>query len=154
MKIKRRNLFLEIILAILVIYLFLLAYLFIFQRNLMYHPQENNYSGDKIEVEIEKVRIQTTDNISLLGWFHKKDLIKFKTIVYFHGNAGSLENRIHKLNHFHKMDVNFLIIAWRGFSGNKGKPSEKGLYKDGRGGINWLIKKGVKEENIVIYGES
>ena len=28
------------------------------------------------------------------------------------------------------MDVNFLIIAWRGFSGNKGKPSEKGLYID------------------------
>ena len=42
----------------------------------MYHPQENNYSGDKIEVEIEKVQIQTTDNISLLGWFHKKDLPK------------------------------------------------------------------------------
>ena len=81
-------------------------------------------------------------------------LKKYKTVLYFHGNAGSLENRIHKLNHFHKMDVNFLIIAWRGFSGNKGKPSEKGLYKDGRGGINWLIKKGVKEENIVIYGES
>ena len=65
MKIKRRNLFLQIIFGILVIYLFLLAYLFIFQRNLMYHPQENNYSGDKIEEEIEKVRIQTTDNNSL-----------------------------------------------------------------------------------------
>ena len=52
------------------------------------------------------------------------------------------------------MDVNFLIIAWRGFSGNKGKPTEEGLYKDGKSGINWLIKKGVKEENIVIYGES
>ena len=154
MKIKRRNLFLEIILAILVIYLFLLAYLFIFQRNLMYHPQENNYSGDKIEVEIEKVRIQTTDNISLLGWFHKKDLKKFKTIVYFHGNAGSLENRIHKLNHFSEMDVNFLIIAWRGFSGNKGKPTEQGLYEDGRSAINWLKNKGLKEEDIILYGES
>ena len=52
------------------------------------------------------------------------------------------------------MDVNFLIIAWRGFSGNEGKPSEKGLYEDGKSGINWLVSKGVKEENIVIYGES
>ena len=100
------------------------------------------------------MKIKTSDNIDLLGWYHEKDLKKYKTILYFHGNAGSLENRIHKLNHFNEMDVNFLIIAWRGFSGNQGKPSEKGLYEDGRSGINWLINKGVKEENIVIYGES
>ncbi len=128
---KPRKLILQIIFWILVIYFILLAYLFIFQRNLMYHPQENNYSGDKIEVEIEKVQIQTADNISLLGWFHKKDLKKFKTVVYFHGNAGSLENRIHKLNHFKNMNVNFLIIAWRGFSANLGKPSENALYGTG-----------------------
>ena len=40
----------------------------------MYHPQENNYFGDKLEVEYQKVKITTSDNINLLGWFHKKDL--------------------------------------------------------------------------------
>ena len=52
------------------------------------------------------------------------------------------------------MNVNFLIIAWRGFSGNKGKPSENGLYEDGRSAIQWLLNKGLKEEDIIIYGES
>ena len=120
----------------------------------MYHPQENNYSGDQLKVEVEKVKITTSDNINLLGWFHKKDLKKFKTIVYFHGNAGNLENRIHKLNHFKDMDVNFLIIAWRGFSGNQGKPSEKGLYNDGNSAILWLKNLGLKDNDIVLYGES
>ena len=120
----------------------------------MYHPSENNYFGDKLEVNIEKVNIKTLDNINLLGWFHKKDLNKFKTIVYFHGNAGTLENRIHKLNHFKDMDVNFLIIAWRGFSGNKGKPSENGLYIDGSSAVDWIIDQGVKEKDIILYGES
>ena len=87
MKIKRRNFFLEIIIGIVVVYTSVLVILFIFQRNLMYHPQENNYFGDKLEVEVQKVQIKTSDNINLLGWFHKKDLNKFKTIVYFHGNA-------------------------------------------------------------------
>ena len=151
---KARNFFLEIIIGIIVIYLSLLVILFIFQRNLMYHPQENNYFGDKLEVEIEKVNITTIDNINLLGWFHKKDLNKFKTIIYFHGNAGTLDNRIHKLNHFKDMDVNFLIIAWRGFSGNQGSPSEKGLYMDGQSAVNWALKKGVIEEDIILYGES
>ena len=154
MKIKRRNFFLEIIIGIVVVYTSVLVILFIFQRNLMYHPQENNYFGDKLEVEVQKVQIKTSDNINLLGWFHKKDLNKFKTIVYFHGNAGNLENRIHKLNHFKDMEVNFLIIAWRGFSGNKGSPTEEGLYIDGLSAVNWITNQGVKEENIILYGES
>jgi len=145
---------LEIIIGILVIYASVLIVLFIFQRNLMYHPNENNYFGDKLEVEIEKVNITTSDNINLLGWFHNKDLKKFKTIVYFHGNAGKLDNRIYKLNYFKNLDVNFLIIAWRGFSGNKGKPSEDGLYEDGKSTIEWLKNLGVTEKDIIIYGES
>ena len=120
----------------------------------MYHPDENNYFGDKLEVEIEKVNIKTSDNINLLGWFHNKSLDNYKTILYFHGNAGKLENRIYKLNHFKDLNVNFLIIAWRGFSGNKGKPSENNLYIDGNSAIDWLKKKGVAEKDIIIYGES
>jgi fermentation-respiration switch protein FrsA (DUF1100 family) len=154
MKLKRRNFFLEILLGIIVVYIFVLVLLFIFQRNLMYHPNENNYFGDKLEVKIEKVNIKTPDNLSLLGWFHKKNLNRFKTIVYFHGNAGTLENRIHKLNQFKDMEINFLIIAWRGFSGNEGKPTEDGLYKDGMSAVNWIINQGVKEKDIILYGES
>ena len=154
MKLKRRNFLLEIIVGILAIYTLVLILLFIFQRNLMYHPDENNYFGDKLEINIEKVKINTSDNINLLAWFHKKDLKKFKTIVYFHGNAGKLENRIHKLNHFKDMNVNFLIIAWRGFSGNEGKPSEEGLYEDGNSSIKWLKNLGLTEKDIIIYGES
>ena len=154
MKLKRRNFLLEFIIGILSIYVLVLFLLFIFQRNLMYHPKENNYSGDILEAEIQKVKIKTSDNINLLGWFHKKNLKQFKTIIYFHGNAGKLENRIHKLNHFKNMNVNFLIISWRGFSGNDGKPSEDGLYDDGNSAIEWLKNIGLAEEDIIIYGES
>ena len=146
--------FLQFILTIFVIYFLVLVFLYFYQRNLLYHPNENNYSGDKISVDIEKVKIQTADNIELLGWYHEKNLKDYKTLVYFHGNAGSLENRIHKLNHFQDMNINFLIIAWRGFNGNKGKPSERGLYVDGKSAIDWLIKKGVDEKNLILYGES
>ena len=152
--IVKKNFFLSIIIVILLIYLSVLIYLFFFQRNLLYHPNENNYSGDKLKVDIEEVQIKTSDNINLLGWFHKKDLNKFKTIVYFHGNAGRLENRIHKLNHFKDMNINFLIISWRGFSGNSGNPSEQGLYKDGKSAIDWLKNMGLEDKDIILYGES
>ena len=144
----------QLILIIFVIYFLILLFLYFYQRNLLYHPNENNYSEDKISVEIKKVKILTSDNIELVGWYHEKNLKSYKTLIYFHGNAGSLENRIHKLNHFQDMNINFLIIAWRGFSGNNGKPSEEGLYLDGNSAINWLIKEGVAEKNLILYGES
>ena len=151
---KFRNSLLLFIQLIILVYFFLLVFLYFYQRNLMYHPNENNYFDDKLLVNIEKVKIRTQDGLNLLGWYPEKDIIKNKTILFFHGNAGSLENRIHKLNHFQDMKVNFLIIAWRGFSGNQGKPSETGLYEDGESAIRWLLKKGIDEKNIVIYGES
>ena len=148
------NNLLKIFLTIFLIYFVILFFLFFYQRNLLYHPNENNYSGDKLNVDIKEVKITTQDNIELLAWYHEKNLKDYKTILYFHGNAGSLENRIHKLNHFRDLNINFLIIAWRGFSGNQGKPSEKGLYEDGESALKWLLKKGIEEKDIILYGES
>tara|TARA_B100000315_G_scaffold252640_1_gene289824 strand:- start:16 stop:768 length:753 start_codon:yes stop_codon:yes gene_type:complete len=130
---------------------------FFFQRNLLYHPSVNNYLKNQVvnePTEIEKVKITTEDKIELLGWFYNKNINKSKTILFFHGNAGSLENRTYKLNHFKDLKVNFLIIAWRGFSGNKGHPNEINLYKDAESAIKWLKTKGINEKNIILYGES
>ena len=151
---KKKMYILSIVGLLILAYLIITLYLYSFQRNLLYHPMENNYFGDKITVPIEKVKIKTKDNIELLGWYHKKDSNNYKTILFLHGNAGSLENRIHKINHFNDMNLNFLIVAWRGFSGNKGQPTEKGLYIDAKSAVDWLEKKGINIENIVIYGES
>jgi len=151
------NFFTSSILALVFFYILLVIVVFFFQRSLLYHPSVDNYLTDeaiKAPAGIKKVQITTKDNIELLGWFYNKDLEKFKTILFFHGNAGSLENRTYKLNHFKNLNVNFLIIAWRGFSGNKGKPNERGLYEDARSAIEWLKKKDVNEKNIILYGES
>ena len=150
----KMNFFVLILLIFILTYFLILFSTYIFQRNLLYHPTENNYSGDQISVDVEKIKIRTQDNIELTSWYHKKNLNNYKTILFLHGNAGSLENRIHKINHFKDMNVNFLIIAWRGFSGNEGKPTEKGLYEDARSAVRWLKSNGVKENNIIIYGES
>ena len=151
---KKMNYFTLILTIFIIAYFLILITTYIFQRNLLYHPQENNYFGDELNISIEKVKIKTQDNIDLLSWYHNKNLDDYKTILFLHGNARSLHNRIHKINHFKDMDVNFLLVAWRGFSGNKGKPTEKGLYEDARSAVSWLKAKGVNENNIVIYGES
>jgi len=135
-------------------YLIILTYVYLFQRNLLYHPLNNDYQGDEINFDYNEIFIQNNEDIKLKAWLHEKDLINKKTIIFFHGNAGNLKNRNYKLNELSKLDINFLIIAYRGFSGNQGKPSEQGLYEDARSALDWLKIKGVKEKNLILYGES
>jgi len=151
------NFYTTSILALVSFYLLLLIIVFFFQRNLLYHLSVDNYLKGQAAnepTEIEKVNITTKDKINLVGWFYNKNLDKLKTILFFHGNAGSLKDRTYKLNHFKDLNVNFLIISWRGFSGSEGKPNEKGLYEDAEGAIKWLKVKGIIEQNIILYGES
>ena len=150
----KMNYFTLILLILIGIYFFILTYTYFYQRHLLYHPSENNYSGDQLTVSVEKVKIKTQDNIELLSWYHNKNLNNYKTILFLHGNAGSLENRIHKINNFKNMDVNFLLLSWRGFNGNDGEPTEKGLYEDAKSAVVWLKSKGLNEKDIIIYGES
>ncbi len=146
--------FVLLLLIFVLIYFFIIISTYIFQRNLLYHPTENNYFGDRLLVSIQKIKIKTKDNIELEAWYHNKNLNDYKTILFLHGNAGSLENRIHKINHFKDIKVNFLLVSWRGFNGNKGKPTEEGLYEDANSAIRWLNSKGIKDNNIILYGES
>jgi len=119
----------------------------------MYHPDINSYDDTDIQFKFKKISIPSTERIVLNSWYSFKDP-SYKTLVFFHGNAGNLNNRIYKLNKINELNVNFLIVSWRGFSGNKGKPTELGLYQDARNAIKWLEQEGIAKNNIILYGES
>ena len=140
--------------SVVLAYFIIILFVYFYQRNLLYHPSENNYLNDKITFNYEEIFIETGKKIKLKSWFIKKDLNKFKTILIFHGNAGNLFNRVYKLNELNKLDVNILLISWRGFSGNKGKPTEKNLYHDAEEAVKWLNNQGAISKNIILYGES
>ena len=140
--------------SIVLAYLVIISFIYFYQRSLLYHPSENNYLDEKINFNYKEIFIETDENIRLKSWFIKKNLEKSKTILFFHGNAGNLFNRVYKLNELSKLDLNILIISWRGFSGNKGKPTEKNLYHDAKGAIKWLNNRGINNKNIILYGES
>jgi hypothetical protein len=135
-------------------YIVVITFIYFYQRNLLYHPSENNYQNDKIQFNYEEIFIKVDEKIKLKSWIIKKDLRQFKTLLIFHGNAGHLSNRIYKLNELNKLDVNILLVSWRGFSGNKGSPSEQNLYKDAEATIKWLNEQKIKNDQIILYGES
>ena len=140
--------------SILIAYILVIIFVYFYQRNLLYHPSENNYQNDTIQFNHQEIFIKVNDEIKLKSWIINKDLKNFKTLVFFHGNAGDLSNRIYKLNELDKLNINILLISWRGFSGNEGYPTEKNLYEDAEAAIKWLNKKKVSNSQIILYGES
>ena len=145
---------LKLFLTLILIYSTLLVVIFLAQRKLLYHPTENSSLEENLlSHKVEKIKIPSSDNINLISWYFLKNK-SFKTLVFFHGNAGRLENRIYKLNHLSDLNLNYLIFAYRGFNGNNGKPTEEGIYKDSKAVINWLNSKGIKKKDIILYGES
>ena len=58
--------------ALTVIYLVVVIVIFLSQRKLMYHPNENNYlEENQLNHKIEKVYINS--DFKLLGWHHLKN---------------------------------------------------------------------------------
>ena len=68
---------------IILCYLLVVVFVFFYQRNLLYHPFENNYNTDQANFSYEEVFIPTSDNKKLKAWFHKKDLKKKENFIIF-----------------------------------------------------------------------
>jgi hypothetical protein len=105
-------------------------------------------------LEILEVFIETPDNLLLRAWFQKPQNNN-PILIYFHGNSLDIGERAYRIQRYIDVGWGTLLLAWRGYSGNKGNPTEKNLYIDGQAAINWIRKKtGYSNREIILYGES
>ena len=144
----------KILIGIVAIYLVAITGMVLNQRSLMYFPTAQFVVDPGQVKDLEVVNYPTADGLMLSSWYVPPQGDK-PVIVLFHGNAGNLSYRIHKLQHFTAEGYGVLLAEYRGFGGNAGSPSEEGFYNDGRAVMDWLIKtRHIKESQIIVYGES
>jgi fermentation-respiration switch protein FrsA (DUF1100 family) len=144
------------LLAALVLYLAGLTALWAFQRDLMYFPDALPRvppSHYEMLDGVREVSFTTADGVELAAWYAPAPANR-PTIVMFHGNGGSLRGERYRLKRFKDARMGVLLLAYRGYSGNAGSPSEQGLYADARAALDWLGANGVANESIVLYGIS
>ena len=76
---KLRRIFFYVFLSLITLYVSVCTYMYIFQRNFLYHPYKNNYlRGEKLNTEIKEVSIPSTEGITLKSWFYKNPQNKYK----------------------------------------------------------------------------
>ncbi len=148
------NRLLLLVTILILVIIFILLYFYLKQESMIFYPSKG-YSEPPSYLGVEEVFINTTDGEKLHAWWQEGGSTN-DTIIFFHGNAGNLSQRVGRVNLFKEMGYNSLMIDYRGYGNSTGKiTSEKDIYTDAKNAYDYVLKeKGIPEENIILWGRS
>ncbi len=136
------------------IYAAVVASAFLMQRQLQYFPDRSLVTPAETGlVGVAAESLTTPDGETLILW-HAPARAGRPTILFFHGNAGSLADRAQRLAFWQARGFGVAFLSYRGFGGSTGTPSEAGLLADARTAHDFLLAQGVAPTSIVAMGES
>ncbi|MEM9740744.1 MAG: alpha/beta hydrolase [Pseudomonadota bacterium] len=127
--------------------------LFIAQDRVIFAPDVTRV--DPWVEGISAVEIPTDDGETLVAWSAEPSIVGCPTVLFFHGNAARIDLDGGRYEALSDAGLGFLAVAYRGYSGSTGQPSEAGLHMDAEAAWAWLTnKQGVTGDDIVLHGHS
>lgn len=110
----------------------------------------------------EELRIATDDGVSLHAWWvpappggGEGAAERCGSVVFFHGNAGSLVERGFIADRLSRRGFDALLVDYRGYGRSGGTPGEEGLYADGRAALRHVREdRDVPAGRIAVAGHS
>ncbi len=131
--------------------------LFLFQERLAYYPEigrEMHSSPREHGMDYQALTLNTADEERLDAWFVPAPQAQ-GVVLFLHGNAGNLSQRLDSIAMFHRLGYAVLIFDYRGYGRSSGKPSEAGLHLDAETAWAYLTEvRGIAPDDIVLFGES
>jgi fermentation-respiration switch protein FrsA (DUF1100 family) len=143
--------------TVLALAVLVLVVLWAAQRWLIYFPDGAPPSPAVVGLPTaELVAFTTSDGLRLEGWFvPPQSPASGDTIIVFNGNAGNRAHRAALAAAFAARGMACLLFDYRGYGGNPGLPSERGLTKDARAARAAVADRpDVDPARIVYFGES
>jgi uncharacterized protein len=134
-------------------YLIVAGGIYAAQRIILFHPSEQRLSPSvfsNLPDGVEEVTLKTSDGETLIAWYLPAPA-GGRTILFFSGNAGHLPFTADRFRGAHKQGFGLLALAYRGYSGSTGEPTEEGLHKDADAAYAWLVGK-VPADQIILHG--
>jgi fermentation-respiration switch protein FrsA (DUF1100 family) len=144
----------KLLLFLIVAYIVVCAGAFIFQRKLIFFTfGEPVPAPIKMGIEAKKVKIPVSDGVVLIGYWASKGDSPY-TLLWCHGNAGTIGDRIGEFKRFIQAGINVFLFDYRGYGESTGSPSADGIKEDAIAVYEYLVKQGVEWHTIVPYGRS
>ncbi|QUR68125.1 alpha/beta hydrolase [Mycobacterium spongiae] len=134
-----------------------IAFIWSQQRRLIYFPSPGPVpSASAVLPAGRDVVIETSDGMRLGAWyFPHTSGGRGPAVLVCNGNAGDRSMRAELAVALNQMGLSALLIDYRGYGGNPGKPSEEGLAADAEAAQDWLAEQiDVDPKRIAYFGES
>lgn len=136
-------------------YLLVLVVMYVYQRKLMYYPEKLIYDAAHYGVPAAIITpIKAEDGTSLEIWHLLPPKTGGQYLLYFHGNAGHIGDRMEKLRIYNEAGFGVIGVSYRGFGRSEGSPSEMGLYMDAKAAFRYAQSLGLEAKDLILYGES
>jgi uncharacterized protein len=124
------------------------------QRQLMYFPDLERIQPAEVGLTgVEERVIDTPDGERVIAWYGKARPGR-PTLLYFHGNGGSLSIRASRIARFMAEGWGIYMMTYRGYGGSTGHPTEANNVADAGLAYAALVREGVLPNSIIAYGES
>lgn len=124
------------------------------QKGIYFPVREIKFYPSSVNLEFKNFDFYTADKLIINAWYIPCDQAKY-TLLFCHGNAGNIMDRLDKIKLLHQIGLNILIFDYRGYGKSQGNPSEKGLYLDAQAAYEYLVNTlKVNPQEIILYGES
>jgi len=128
--------------------------MYLYQERLQFHPDTARVDPASIGLfNAEEIALATADAEALVAWYTPAHP-SMPTILFLHGNGGSIGRRPERYQYFTSRGFGLLYLSWRGYGGSTGRPSENGFMIDAQTAYDWLRAKGIAPSNIAVIGES
>jgi hypothetical protein len=129
-----------------------------FQRSMMYFPDISPVpSADEALSGGQEVYLQTSDGLALEAWFAPPDPQvedRELAVLVAPGNAANRYNRVGLAEALQAQGFSVLLMDYRGYSTNPGRPTQEGLIRDGLAAVEALEEQGFSPERTIYFGES
>jgi fermentation-respiration switch protein FrsA (DUF1100 family) len=140
------------------IYLLLALLIYLFQDRMVFLSnlpgRALEASPGDISLNYQDVSLTTSDNERLHGWYVPATNPR-GVLLFFHGNAGNISHRLDSIRIFHELDLDILIIDYRGYGQSTGKATEQGTYLDAQAAWDYLVDtRGIPADRIIVFGRS
>ena len=124
------------------------------QGRFIYFPEKFRTEPASVGLDqVSELGLKAPDGTTLIAWYGKASPGK-PTLLFFHGNAGALRSRTDRIMLMQQRGYGFFMLSYRGYGGSDGKPSEHKIISDAFLAYQWLLEQGVRDYDIVLYGQS
>lgn len=128
--------------------------LYLFQRDLVFGPHTERVSPENRGLQkVEEVTLWAATGSALYSWYAKARPGKL-TILYLHGNGGSVSTRADRYPQFAARGYGVFMLGYPGYGGSEGEPSEQAFVDAAKVAYQYLRESSLEPENIVLFGES